>query len=505
MAVGGAGGLLGQLFNPGLDDRLATHLTPNPNPLFQQGQGAQPGTVDSLGNPSPSAPPPGSNMAPAASTQPDPVNNSYIADLLAAQRRDANAQTFNEGLDQMAASFGTAQQQASKQNALRHGGGGVGDSLAALKDIQGMQDQTIQDNEHARFMGNAATFAQSMSQALGRPVSVQEATEAMNNPDLLKAYTGAAGANMQTPDKLKEADAEARAWADAHKDATPAEIAQHKSDFLAQTAGGLSTVGKQLAEDRRNWMMAHKGASFADMIADKPELADETTYVTIKAEQGKQSVIAGQEKQTAKDSFPQADQAYKQIEDTVDWLNDPTHRDAVQKAINLPREATGGYGGAALAKMKEWGLPVPDIPQDVRDARIKLDYLKNQQYAENFTGTKNVRSNTEATRLGASASSLDNINASEDTVSQQLASLKNRVYRERANLAAAAGKVVPYKYRGLADNSFLDKKSNVYQGGSEEVPEDLSSMSDADMDAAVNRLPSGRAFKANDGKVHIKS
>ena len=48
------------------------------------------------------------------------------------------------------------------------------------------------------------------------------------------------------------------------------------------------------------------------------------------------------------------------------------------------------------------------------------------------------------------------------------------MHRERANTYAAAGKVVsPYKYRGLADNSFLDKKSNVYQGGSEEVPEDL--------------------------------
>ena len=70
----GVGGLFANLFNPGLDDRLAQHITPNPNPLAQQGGPAAPGTVDSLGNPSPSGPPPGSNLAPAAVTQPDPVN-----------------------------------------------------------------------------------------------------------------------------------------------------------------------------------------------------------------------------------------------------------------------------------------------------------------------------------------------------------------------------------------------------------------------------------------------
>ena len=72
MAVGGAGGLLGQLFNPGLDDRLATHLTPNPNPLFQQGQGAQPGTVDGLGQSKSGRRPSRLEYGPASSTQPDP-------------------------------------------------------------------------------------------------------------------------------------------------------------------------------------------------------------------------------------------------------------------------------------------------------------------------------------------------------------------------------------------------------------------------------------------------
>ena len=97
----GVGGLLSGLFNPGLDDRLAQHITPNPNPLAQQGQPGQPGTVDSLGNrnppiqPSgPPAGPQGPNLAPAAVTAPDPVNASYAADLLKASRMDALSADF---------------------------------------------------------------------------------------------------------------------------------------------------------------------------------------------------------------------------------------------------------------------------------------------------------------------------------------------------------------------------------------------------------------------------
>ena len=105
----GVGGLFANLFNPGLDDRLAQHITPNPNPLAQQGGPAAPGSVDALGNPSPSKPPPGSNLAPAAVTQPDPANaaniaaltqpsNAYAADALRAHRMDALSADLNQNL-----------------------------------------------------------------------------------------------------------------------------------------------------------------------------------------------------------------------------------------------------------------------------------------------------------------------------------------------------------------------------------------------------------------------
>ena len=139
MPVAGAGGFLSNLYFPGLDERLATHITPNPRPLAQEGQGgAGPGTVDQLGNPSPGAPAPASGppMAPAAVTQPDPINNAYAMDLIKASRRDAMGQGINQGLGEIAAGFGTAQQQASKQQALAAGRGGVGGSSADLATIQ---------------------------------------------------------------------------------------------------------------------------------------------------------------------------------------------------------------------------------------------------------------------------------------------------------------------------------------------------------------------------------
>ena len=476
----GVGGLISNMLNPGLDQQLARAITPNPNPLAQGQPGAP--TVDQLGNPSQS--PQVANLAPAAVTQPDPINSSYAELLLKAHRNDQLSNDLNKNLAGVAAGFGTAQQQASKTAALQ-GMGGPDDTLGALAKIQGMQDVTREDNEHARFMGSAATFAQTLSQALGRPVSVEEATTIMNSPELMKSFGGAAGANAQTPDKLKEADAEARAWADAHPDATPAEIAQHKSDFLAQTAGGLSMVGKQLAEDRRNWHNdpANTGKTDAEMIAEKPELADETTYVAIKGEQGKQMAQAGVEKQTATQSFPKVDQSYAPVEANIEWLNAPEHRAAVEKAIATPGLFTRDAAGNLIAKVGIGG-----IDQDVLDARSKLDFLKNELYKDNFTGTHNIRSNTEANKIAGSATNVDIQTNSSATIDQQLKNLQTQIYRERANTYAAAGKVVPYKYKGLADSTYLDPKSNLYNGGKEEEPATITSPED------IARLPSGRAF-----------
>ena len=489
----GVGGLFANLFNPGLDDRLAQHITPNPNPLAQQGQGAQPGTVDALGNPSPSGPPPGSNLAPAAVTQPDPVNASYAADLMRYDRMNKLSDDLNRNLQGVAAGFGTAQQQASKTAALGQGGG-VGDSLGALAKIQGMQDTTVADNEHARFMASAAQFAQTLSTSLG-PVSVQEATTIMNSPDLMKSFGAAAGstvgANATETDMVKNAEAATKAWAQANPNATAQDIANYKANLISQgAAGNLSAAGKSLMDDRRQWMQANPGKSFADMIAAKPELANEIAYTAAKTEEGKMTAQAGEDKMTAATTFPKVNQAYSQVESTIDWLNDPAHRAAVQKAIATPglftRDTLGNIISSSVGGLS-------GIDQDVLDARSKLDYLKNELYKDNFTGTHNIRSNTEANKIAGAATNLDTKTNSAATINQQLTQLQQQVYREQANAAAAAGKVVPYKYHGLADQTYLDPKSRLYQGGSEEVPATVTSPDD------VAKLPSGRAFVVPSG------
>ncbi len=483
----GVGGFFASLMNPGLAGSVAQHITPNPNPLAQQGGPPGPKAVDSLGNPVPTQQP---NLAPAAVTQPDPVNASYAADLMKYQRQSALAEDLNRNIQGVAAGFGTAQQQASKTAALGQGGG-VGNALGSLAGIQDMQDKTISDNEHARFMGNAAIFAQTLSQSLGRPVSVQEAMEIQNNPDLMKQITSAVGSNVTETDMVKNAEAATKAWAQANPNATAQDIANYKANLISQgAAGNLSAAGKSLMDDRRQWMQANPGKSFADMIAAKPELANEIAYSAAKTEEGKMNAQAGEDKMTAATTFPKVNQAYSQVESTVDWLNDPAHRTAVQKAIATPGMFTRDTFGNLIASSAS-GLT--GIDQDVLDARSKLDYLKNELYKDNFTGTHNIRSNTEANKIAGAATNLDTKTNSAATINQQLTQLQQQVYREQANAAAAAGKVVPYKYHGLADSTYLDPKSRLYQGGSEEVPATVNSPDD------VAKLPSGRAFVVPSG------
>ena len=327
----GVGGLFANLFNPGLDDRLAQHVTPNPNPLAQQGGPVNPKAVDSLGNPVPTQQPNVGNLAPAAVTQPDPVNASYAADLLKAHRMDQLSADFNRNLEGMAAGFGTAQQQQSKQNALARSGGGVGDSLAALKDIQGMQDQTIADNEKARFMGNAAIFAKT----IGLPVD--QATEIMNG--------GAATMtpflhNLEKPDSLKLIDA----WEQSQRAAGVDEktIQEQKTVMLGGLAGGgQDPTQKDMNHDRMVWMQQNPGKEVPSYLNNVEEYKGHV-----------QGELAKTKEVTAtQGNFQGAKQGYDQQIQNVNELMDPKNKAALD-------ELTGWYnstiklGGAGTCRIR---------------------------------------------------------------------------------------------------------------------------------------------------------
>ena len=108
----GVGGMVASLFNPNLAGDVARSITPNPNPLAQQGQPGQPGTVDSLGNPIPKP-----NLAQPAVTQPDPANAANVAKLtdptyaenmMRYARMNQLSADLNHSIQGVAAGFGTA-------------------------------------------------------------------------------------------------------------------------------------------------------------------------------------------------------------------------------------------------------------------------------------------------------------------------------------------------------------------------------------------------------------
>ena len=469
----GVGGLFSNLFNPGLDDRLAQHVTPNPNPLAQQGGPVDPKAVDSLGNPVPAQQPNVGNLAPAAVTQPDPVNSSYAADLLKAHRQDQLSADFNRNIEGVAAGFGTAQQQASKQAALRAGGSGVGDSLAALKDIQGMQDQTIQDNEHARFMGSAATFAQTLSQSLGRPVSIQEAQTIQNSPELMKAFGGAAGANATTTGTEKDADAATREWATAHPKATPQDIADYKANLIAGGMGGSDLEQRQYLQEKSS------GITTDDFATWKAKKAAQATTLTQQAKDSQEFKDAATQDYTANNTKLTNIQSY------IDTLNkDPA---AAQEALKMFTPTTG-----------KWGAINPFLPPNVAAAAVALQKLQAELRSEALTGVKNVRNAREFNTLGQAATGGLDASASPSDFAKAVGDLQNKFLDTQATNELAVGhkltgKLVGHGASDLLSSTRPDGTPNPYYNGGSEDGQTLQGDDLAQVQKALAEHPEKRA------------
>ena len=487
----GVGGFFTSLLNPGLATRVAQHLTPNPNPLAQQGGPAAPGSVDSVGNPVPS---PGSNLPPSAATQPDPVNApnvarlsqpdpSYVADFMRYNRMNALSDDLNRNIQGVAAGFGTAQQQASKQAALG-AGGGVGDSLGALAKIQGMQDQTIQDNEHARFMGNAAVFAQTLSQQLGRPVSVQEATEIMNSKPLMDSFATAAGANATTTGTQKDAEAATRAWATAHPEATAKDIADYKANLIAGGMGGSDLEQRQYLQEKSN------GITTDDFATWKAKKAAQATTLTQQAKDSQDF------KDTATQDYTAVHTKLSNIQSYIDTLNkDPA---AAQEALKMFTPTTG-----------KWGAINPLLPANVASAAVALQKLQAELKAEGLSGVKNVRNAREFNTLGQAATGGLDASASPDDFAKAIGDLKNKFLDAQATSELTVGHKLTGNLVGHGNRDLLSPTTPsgapnpYYNGGSEDLT-DLSKMNESDADAAFEKLPKGSAYKGPDGVIRTK-
>jgi hypothetical protein len=417
MAGTGVGGLFSGLINPGLRDDVARSLTPNPSPLAQQGI-TQPGTVDGQGNPS--APPPGANLAPAAATQGDPINTSYTKNLMKYADQAALAADFNRNLEGMAAGFGTAQQQASKQHALAQGG--VGGGLADLAGIQKMQDQTIADNEHARFMGNAAVFAQTLRNQ-GINVTDAQATEIMNNPGLLERFGAAAAGNAGITGEVKNADAATREWAKANPNATPQQIADYKANLIAGGMGGSDLEQRQYLAEKA------AGLTTDDYPTWKAKHAAEATTLVTTAKDKAES------KDAAVLDYPNIDANLSRSEDLIKKLL--ANKKATIDAINtMPSRKTGWW-----AANTPWGAT-----EEVRTAAADIQTLMSTLAGEGLKNVKNVRNVREFNALADSLTAGLRPGNTDEGIETTLNDLLKKfgttraIAREQAGLPADEGK-----------------------------------------------------------------
>ena len=483
----GVGGLIASAMNPGLATSVAQHITPNPNPLAQQGQPGAPGSVDSLGNPVGGQPPPGANLAPAAVTQADPINASYAADLMKYNRMEALSSDLNRNIQGVAAGFGTAQQQHDKQAALG-AGGGVGDGLGSLMNIQKMQDQTIQDNQQARFMANASVFAQTLSQSLGRPVSVQEATEIMNNKDTMGAATGAMQANSTLTGTQKDAAAATTEWARANPNATQQQIADYHANLIAGGMGGSDLAQRQYLQERS-----------AAMAAGQTDFPDYLTWQATHTAQAAAKEVAAKQSQEFKDTATQDYSAlntkYNTLKPYIDTLvNDPA---SAQAALGSFQPTTGQVGRAG-----------PLVSDKVKAAANALQKIQSTMSADALANTKNVRNQREFSVLGQAASGGLNPAASPDDFARTLADLKNKYLDAQATNELAAGhrltgELVGHGNQDLTSPTTPSGQPNpYYNGGSQD--NDFRKMPEADAEAAIGKLPSGARFVGPDGQPYTK-
>jgi hypothetical protein len=411
----GIGGLVSNWLNPGLDDTIAKQVTPNPSPLAQQGQG-QPsgqggtGTADQAGNP----------FARAQVTQQDPVAATLAENLVHAQRQSMLAADLNRNIAGMAAGFGTAQQQASKQAALAGMPGGA-DEIGMWQGIQGINKEQTAQNEHARFMGNMAVFAQSLSTALGRPVSVQEATEWANSPEMMDSISKAVGANQTFTGNTKDADQAARSFADANPKATPEQIAAYRSSVLAMGSG--VTMEDQAYRAYAQGEIA-AGRTPDDIVTWKNK------HTTEAKTEETHAVDVTKERDAAVIEYPAIDETLRRSEEAIKGLL--ANKEALLKAIRTPDFFERG----------KWAVNLPAFmtaSDDTKAAAALLDQLNNSLAGEALKGAKNVRNIQEFNALsGAYTAGLRPGNTDKGII-DTLNSLQERIDRMRSVAREQAG------------------------------------------------------------------
>jgi hypothetical protein len=493
MAVG-LGGLITEGLGGDLNQQLANALA---------GQGApNPGAA-----PSPAAAAPG--QAQAQTYAPDPQNANTIALLLKVHQQDAISNDLNRNIQGIAAGFGTAQQQASKQAALANMGPGD-DRLRALGEIEKITAEQTAQNNAAQFKAGAAGMA-----AMFPGMTPQQLQWLSSNPAAMNDLVSSHVRSLEPTDAVKNVGAAATAYAQSKGyDPNPAnwtaeqqaDVAGYKSNMLSGVIGGQTPVEKDLRNDIRMWQMAHPGGTPEQMYAEHPNWTTLTGYAADKTEATKTAALAATDRLQSKANLTDVEKTIQPINQTIDRLLDPNNFNSTVKAIQTPANLTTGSTGEGLGMLH--GLTGGSAGVDPNTLTMKnyVDQLQKQLSGEGMKNMKNIRTQKEFDTISAAAGGpVFSQTASADQIRQGLLDLKNKFGLAHANAIAAAGGVVPAEYGDQINSNYLDHTSPLYNGATVEKVPDLSSLSGADADRAVAALPKGSKFRGPDGQIHTRN
>ena len=406
------------------------------------------------------------------------------------QRMNELSNSFNHSLQGIAAGFGTAQQQASKQAALR-GDGTVGGGLGDLAGIQEMQDQTIKDNEHARFMGNAQVFADSLSQALGRKVTVQEAQMYMNNTDLMRDIATTMTGNQSSTNDQKNFNAARAAAADdvrrEHPDWTPDKVQAEAANRVP--SGILATGAGANAEDQAYYVYAAQQRAAGLPVDDILTWKEQHKQAATETEDAHKIAL---QLPGLKSQLTSMDQRADTLAANPDIFKGIMASTSKQQAASQIFNWDGKGQDPAILYGNGKALTTEETTA-VQNAR----QLHLANYASNFKdATPGQRlSQQEAKRLGDAADQLGNFSGTVDDYTGRINDVKNRIAHAMGNAHGEARDLnsLPVQYRAKIDPSFLEGPNALKNLPSWAKPTPVNSEAD------IAALPDGQAYKPGPG------
>jgi hypothetical protein len=447
-----------------------------------------PGTLGGAPNPSPAAgqllpqAPGGASGqsaggGPNGQTTPQSPSNAPqsppdLAQLyLRLQQRNQSANEIDRGLTTMAAAFSTPAMASQLMGNMPQ----QQDAGAQLSNVMRLQQMQLQRQQMQSIIGGINSG--DLTKQTGVPANVL-LTELYTNP------TGF-GDNINKAIQIKQGYAGPE---------PAAALVRARNAWTAQNAQVDPSTGQPMPDPN------NPGQPLLKPGVTMPNyLTDETKFGPW---QKQADALAG-DKATAQSDFSSVNPHYDTIENTLEYLNDPTRRDAVIKAIQNPNWFTEDQSGRFIGNSR-LGQALTGVTPQVLDAKNKLQFLNNTFYSTEFKGSGRL-SQQEASRLNNAFTSLNSPTNSPDAITTELGRLQDQTYQAHANIYGAAGQQIPGKYHGLANPQYLDQNNPIYNGATEEHIPDLSKMSASAALPTIQALPTGTYFVGPDGKTHRRN